>query len=70
MEPAVAVEPEEARADPTGDPGVVGREEGVVRKRQLQLQLDLPLPPRPTPPGIKFNRKTWHEFWLELEITF
>ena len=52
MEPAVAVEPEEAGADPAGDPGDVGREEGFVRERQLQLQLDLPppTPPRPRPP--------------------
>ena len=44
VEPAVAVQPEEAGADPARDPGVVGREEGVVRERQFQLQLHLPLP--------------------------
>ena len=52
LEPAVALGPQEDGADPAGDPGVggLGREEGLVRERQLQqLQLDLPLLP-PSPP--------------------
>ena len=52
LEPAVALGPQEDGADPAGDPGVGvgGREEGLVRQRQLQqLQLDLPLLP-PSPP--------------------